>query len=46
MSVKEEMESLQTITKKTSKCESESYTNNFHKDKIFEVLQSSRNKYN
>ncbi|XP_050060154.1 ring canal kelch homolog [Aphis gossypii] len=44
MSVKEEMDSVQKLDLKSYKYESESFTNNFHKDKMFEVLQSSRNK--
>ncbi|CAH1730994.1 unnamed protein product [Aphis gossypii] len=44
MSVKEEMDSVQKPALKSYKYESESFKNNFHKDKMFEVLQSSRNK--
>ncbi|KAE9544394.1 hypothetical protein AGLY_001573 [Aphis glycines] len=43
MSVEEEIDPVLNPILKYLKCESESYKNNLHKDRVFEVLQSSRN---
>ncbi|XP_027851068.2 ring canal kelch homolog [Aphis gossypii] len=43
MSVEEEIDPVLNPILKYSKCEPESYKNNLHKDRVFEVLQSSRN---
>jgi len=42
MSVKE-MDSAQNFVLKSNKCEPELFINSSHRDRMFEVLQSSRN---
>jgi len=44
MSVKE-MDPAQKLVLKSNKCEPEHFKNSSHKDRVFEVLQSSRNQY-
>ncbi|XP_026808340.1 ring canal kelch homolog [Rhopalosiphum maidis] len=43
MSVKQ-MDSTQNLVLKSNKCEHEHFKNSSHKDRVFEVLQSSRNR--
>jgi len=41
----EEMESVQKVLLKSNKYKSKNYKNSSHKDRMFEILQSSRDKY-
>jgi len=41
----EEMDSVQKLVLKSNYCKSKNYKNGSHKDSVFKVLQSSRNKY-
>lgn len=43
MSMEKQMDPVLNSIQKYFKCESESYKNNLHKDRVFEVLQSCRN---
>jgi len=43
--MEKQMDPVLNPIQKYLKCESKSYKNNLHKDRVFEVLQSCRNEY-